>query len=467
MKKMTIDSTWLLRFACGALVSGLGGCAANTDGASLSGAEPSLTEAGGALKCGNTASRELEPSTKFFVKSPEPGALTQIKQLLKTKKYADAARLTALEATPQASWFTKGTPSEVKSWVKDTMSDAARVHRVPTLVAYNLPYRDCSQYSAGGAVDGAAYKAWVDGFAKGIGSGKAVVILEPDGLGLIPYNTTIYGAEEWCKPTVTDSDGNQVPAPGATADERYELLQYAVQSILEKAPGASVYIDGSHSFWLAVGESAHRIYRAGFKDGVQQVQGFFLNVSNYQPTPELVQYGTWVSMCLAAGTPGVGPDWMRDADTGAPHFDWCRDQYDPATNYTTANYSPEFAAEVTAALEGLMDGASPRVKFVLDTGRNGAGAWTPDPNAGYPDAQTWCNAPQRGLGARPTANTGNALAAAYLWIKTPGASDGSCNRGLDGGTADPEWGGIVDPAAGDWFPDMALELTRLASPPLF
>lgn len=467
MTKLTIDSAWLVRFACGALVSGLGGCAANTDDAPVAGAEPSVTEAGDALRCDETPSRELDPNTRFFVDAPPDGAIKQIKELVKARKYADAARITAMEATPQAVWFERGTPSEVKSAVKKTMAEAALVHRVPTLVAYNLPYRDCAQYSAGGATDGTAYKAWIDGFAKGIGSGKAVVILEPDGLGLIPYNTTIFGAEEWCKPTVTDADGNQVPAPGATADERYELLQYAVQTILAKAPSASVYIDGSHSAWLGVAEAAYRIYRAGFKDGVQQVQGFFLNVSNYQPTSDLVQFGTWVSMCLAAGTPGVGPDWMRDATTGAPHFDWCPGQYDPATNYTQVNYTPEFAAGITAGIEGLMGGASPQVKFVVDTGRNGVGPWTPDPNAGYPDAQTWCNAPHRGLGARPTASTGNALASAYLWIKTPGESDGSCNRGIAGVTTDPEWGGSVDPAAGAWFPEQALELAKLASPPLF
>jgi endoglucanase len=32
------------------------------------------------------------------------------------------------------------------------------------------------------------------------------------------------------------------------------------------------------------------------------------------------------------------------------------------------------------------------------------------------------------------------------------------------GGVDPEWG-IVDPAAGDWFPQQALELARLAQPP--
>jgi hypothetical protein len=37
--------------------------------------------------------------------------------------------------------------------------------------------------------------------------------------------------------------------------------------------------------------------------------------------------------------------------------------------------------------------------------------------------------------------------------------------GPAGSTADPEWG-RVDPAAGTWFPEMALELARNAEPGL-
>jgi endoglucanase len=60
-----------------------------------------------------------------------------------------------------------------------------------------------------------------------------------------------------------------------------------------------------------------------------------------------------------------------------------------------------------------------------------------------------------------------ALVDAYLWIKLPGESDGECTRGLGpaGETVDPEWG-LIDPAAGQWFPDMALELAYNANPPL-
>ena len=72
-----------------------------------------------------------------------------------------------------------------------------------------------------------------------------------------------------------------------------------------------------------------------------------------------------------------------------------------------------------------------------------------------------------GLGLSPTADTGNALIDAYLWVKIPGESDGECTRGLGPGgtTVDPEWG-LIDPAAGQWFPEMALDLVHNANPPL-
>jgi endoglucanase len=217
-------------------------------------------------------SRDLEPGARLFVRPPNPGALEQTLELLRARKLADAARIAALVTTPQASWFTDGTPGEVTAAVSKTMRAASATRSVPVLVAYNLPYRDCAQYSAGGATDTIAYRAWIDGFAAGIGTGKAIVILEPDGLGIIPYNTEIFGAEEWCKPTVTDDNGNSVPAPGANPEERYAQLRYAVDTILEKAPGASVYLDGSHSAWLGVSEAAYRLFKAGFRDGVQRVQ---------------------------------------------------------------------------------------------------------------------------------------------------------------------------------------------------
>jgi len=109
----------------------------------------------------------------------------------------------------------------------------------------------------------------------------------------------------------------------------------------------------------------------------------------------------------------------------------------------------------------------PTTHFVVDTSRNGLGPWN-WAAAGYANAgvaQDWCNPPGRGAGIAPTTNTANALVDAYLWIKTPGESDGSCTRDGSAGTGDPERG-VVDPAAGAWFPQQALELAMLASPSL-
>ncbi|MEU0742431.1 glycoside hydrolase family 6 protein [Streptomyces sp. NPDC006134] len=73
--------------------------------------------------------------------------------------------------------------------------------------------------------------------------------------------------------------------------------------------------------------------------------------------------------------------------------------------------------------------------FVVDSSRNGNG---PLPGA-------WCNPPGRALGTRPTTDTGEPLLDAYLWIKRPGESDGTCEGGPD---------------AGQWWPEYALELAR-------
>ena len=277
---------------------------------------------------------------------------------------------------------------------------------MPVLVAYNLPYRDCAQYSAGGAADTTAYQAWIDGFARGIGNGQAIVILEPDGLGIIPYNTTIDGPEEWCKPTVTDGAGNVVPAPGASPTERYAQLNYAVDSLAARAPRAAVYLDASNSGWMGVGETAYRLSKAG----VSRARGFFLNVSNYQLTSENVQYGTWISMAVAA--PAGAPSWAFD-EGGNFHFDWLPSQYDPALGYAI-NYSPEYAATVTEGIQSFMGDAVAAIPFVIDTSRNGQGPFQAAAYAAAPysqpeavisglDAGNWCNGYGAGAGLRPTA----------------------------------------------------------------
>jgi len=380
-----------------------------------------------------------EHDVRFYVPPPDPGAVQQITSLVRNGDIKDAVGIARMVTTPQAVWFNGGSPAQVRRSVHRTVEAAARRHAVPVLVAYNLPFRDCAQYSAGGATDTDAYLRWITAFAAGIGKRPALVMLEPDGLGIIPNNTDINGTKEWCQPT----------APGATPQERYRALNGAVDRLTAHS-ATKVYLDGTHSAWLGVGDIAQRLVKAG----VQRARGFFLNVSNFQTTSRQLKYGTWISECIAYATT-VGDEAARTA-----RFKACGSQYYPAdpndesTWYKTDQW---YAANLA--------GAVPKTHFVVDTSRNGKGPWAGPPN--YPaglDPEVWCNPPGRGLGLRPTTHTGNRLADALLWIKTPGQSDGECHRGTPGPT-DPVRA-MVDPPAGAWFPQMAIELVRNAVPPI-
>jgi endoglucanase len=383
-----------------------------------------------------SGAQALDPGTRFYAPGPEAGAIRQGIDLLRSGRIRDALLIGAMELQPRAVWITQGTPAEARSEVRETVARAALQRAVPVLVAYNIPGRDCGGLSAGGALTTAEYKAWIDGFASGLGSRKAIVILEPDGLGLLPSNC-----------------GGPNPGYPFTDAQRYEELNYAVDRLGQQA-GAMVYLDGTHSHWLGVGDISLRLVNAG----VQRARGFFLNVSNFRATPDGLKFGTWISQCIAFANNAEEGGWRLG------HYDWCASQYfSPNGPVNPDDISTwHFTDEWFAANLGT---AQPTTHFVVDTSRNGQGPWTP-PAGKYPDPQDWCNPPGRGLGLRATANTGNPLADALLWVKVPGESDGTCTRGAPAGSVDPEWG-LVDPAAGQWFPQQALQLAQLANPRLF
>jgi endoglucanase len=400
-----------------------------------------------------SAGLSLSPDTRFYVPKANHGAIEQFADLTSSGNKAEARLIRAMTDTPHAVWFTQGTPKSVEQDVRATVKRAAAKKTLPVLVPYNIPFRDCAQYSAGGATTVAEYQAWIDGFAAGIGSGSALVILEPDSLGIIPWYNPFADRDdwvtnpnlEWCQPAEAD--------PATAAAERFAMLNYAVDKLKEN-PGTLVYLDATHSGWLGAGDAADRLIQAG----VANADGFYLNVSNYVLTQRLEKYGTWVSKCIAFGS--------NPSSWGVGHTEWCGSQYSPAdpNDFSTWTLTDQWYAD---NLESQTWWYTPDVlkHFVIDTSRNGQGPWTPA--VSYPDPQDWCNPPDRGLGYPPAAKPGSELVDAYLWVKIPGESDGSCTRGLGpaGTTIDPEWG-LIDPAAGAWFPDMALDLVRNANPPL-
>ncbi len=87
----------------------------------------------------------------------------------------------------------------------------------------------------------------------------------------------------------------------------------------------------------------------------------------------------------------------------------------------TANF---FTTEEEIGYGDAISGMTGGSHYVIDTSRNGAGPTD--------DTMYWCNPSGRALGAAPTTATGNGNVDAFLWVKRPGESDGSCGRGEPG-----------------------------------
>ena len=111
----------------------------------------------------------------------------------------------------------------------------------------------------------------------------------------------------------------------------------------------------------------------------------------------------------------------------------CASQYYPATQSDFSTWGL-----TTAWYVQNMGNAVATTHFVIDASRNGNGPNNMQTYATAPYNQpssvigtlasgNWCNPPGAGLGVLPTTNTGVPLLDAYLWVKTPGQSDGQCD----------------------------------------
>jgi endoglucanase len=278
--------------------------------------------------------------------------LQKLADTMRASKPAEAAALAKIASQPAADWLGEWNPNvELAARVKTAKANEAG--DVAVFVAYNIPNRDCGQYSKGGLARADAYQAWIGAIAKGIGQGRAVVLLEPDALGLL----------DKC---LSPKD----------QEMRLSLLRNAVR-VLEANGNTGVYLDAGNPHWMPAAKMAERLKTAG----VGEADGFALNVSNYMTTAENIAYGKEISRLV-----------------GGKHF-------------------------------------------IIDTSRNGNG-----PTADF----DWCNPRGRALGHRPTAETGEPLVDAFLWIKRPGESDGECKGG---------------PKAGEFWLEIAVEMANNAKDP--
>lgn len=197
-------------------------------------------------------------NTQLYV-DPVSNAKQQITDW-KSSHPSNAKALKKIAKQPTARWFGDWN-TNIQSDVDSYVTKLKKAGTLPVMVAYNIPDRDCGNYSSGGSADTAAYLEWVQAFASGIGNRHAIVILEPDALALdCLYDTAV------------------------------DRIADAV-IILKSKPHITVYIDAGHPHWQTATEMAQRLKQAN----VHTADGFALNVSNFYTTKQNLRYGTKIS----------------------------------------------------------------------------------------------------------------------------------------------------------------------------
>jgi endoglucanase len=175
-----------------------------------------------------------------------------------------------------------------------------------------------------GPGDQGSYRAWINGFAAGIGRARMAVILQPD----LPFAL--------CAPS---------PAP-------LQLVAYAARR-LNALSHTTVYIDAGAADWASVPQAASLLERAG----IRHARGFALNVTQYGSTSMELEYGDRIVQALAAaGIPGRRFVVNTD-ENGAPFL---AGQYPGNPNEARACRNPQDRICVTLGIPPTTDVADPR-----------------------------------------------------------------------------------------------------------
>jgi endoglucanase len=203
----------------------------------------------------------------------------------------DASQMDKIGNTPTAVWLGNWN-SDVGGYVRQKISEANSQGSLPIFIVYNIPLRDCGQYSAGGIDSPDGYRNWIRTIADATGNSKAVYVLEPDALAL-----------------TTCLSGSQL-------SDRYGLMQNAVATLKSKS-NVSVYIDAGHPNWISADDMANRLNQSG----ISGADGFALNTSNFYTTQSNIEYGSAISSKV--GGKHFIIDTGRNGSGPTPDSQWC------------------------------------------------------------------------------------------------------------------------------------------------
>ncbi|MEU4448204.1 glycoside hydrolase family 6 protein [Actinosynnema sp. NPDC050801] len=232
--------------------------------------------------------------------------------------------------TPQARWYTTTNTSEVRGQVDAFVGAAAAAGKIPILVVYNVPNRDCGGASGGGAPSHSAYRTWIDQVSAGIAGRPAAIVLEPD---VLPIMTNC-----------------QTPAQQT---ETMASMAYAGKRLKNGSAQTKVYFDIGHSAWLTPSEAVQRLRGA---DIANSADGIATNVSNYRHTRDEVAFAKAVLNGLGDSRFKAVVDTSRNGN-GPLGDEWC----DPAgraigTASTTNTGDSQIDAFLWIKLPGEADG---------------------------------------------------------------------------------------------------------------
>lgn len=198
-----------------------------------------------------------------------------------------AALMDIVAEIPITTWIGDWV-SDPQDLVDDAMNRAGT--QLQTFAVYNIPQRDCGNWSEGGVSDADEYADFVDSIAAGLDGREAIIILEPDALAVIDC---------------LDSDEEA---------DRKDMMADAVDALT--VAGGKVYIDAGDSNWVPAADMAEQLLDAG----VANAAGFALNVSHTEFEEDEAEYAAELRAILGdrahyvidTSRAGLGPSWDNE-----------------------------------------------------------------------------------------------------------------------------------------------------------
>lgn len=181
---------------------------------------------------------------------PNSNAVLESRSLKETNSVSSSL-LEKIAKQPSADWFGDWN-TDIEEDVNKRVTEISSVGSLPVLVLYNIPDRDCGNFSAGGAKSSQEYLQWINKVIKGIDGRKVITIFEPDALGLL----------DRCRNKDDQS-------------EHLKLMDYAINQLVLDG-NINVYIDSSQ--WTNPKKMADRLKAVG----IEKVSGVAINTSGYE-----------------------------------------------------------------------------------------------------------------------------------------------------------------------------------------